>query len=106
MSHATVVEPRYGQGPLSDALGGEAVIAVVRPDGYLYATVSPSRVEELSAVLDAARSGRDPWLGERKPKKSDGRYRMKQRLRGENVRSRESGGGLGGTVATSSTGAR
>ncbi|WP_158883270.1 FAD-dependent monooxygenase [Amycolatopsis anabasis] len=54
--HAVVAEPRYGEGPLADALGDAAVFAVVRPDGYLHETVTPARVSTLPAALDAARA--------------------------------------------------
>ncbi|QYN25363.1 hypothetical protein [Amycolatopsis sp. DSM 110486] len=48
--HAFVVEPRYGEGPLADALGPKPVVAVVRPDGHLHALPAPSQVDELDAV--------------------------------------------------------
>ncbi|MEC3977380.1 FAD-dependent monooxygenase [Amycolatopsis sp. H20-H5] len=57
---AVVIEARYAEGPLSDALGNDAILAVVRPDGYLHATMSTSHVEALGATLTAARSGHSP----------------------------------------------
>jgi hypothetical protein len=68
-SRATVVEPRYSEGPLADALGSKAVLVVVRPDGYLHATVDPAGAAALPAALDAARSGQDPLSGKEKTKK-------------------------------------
>ncbi|MEV4603541.1 FAD-dependent monooxygenase [Amycolatopsis sp. NPDC049253] len=52
---AFVVEPRYGEGPLADALGPKPVVAVVRPDGHLHAQPAPSQVDELDAALAAVR---------------------------------------------------
>ena len=51
-----VVEARYSEGPAADALGRKAVLAVVRPDGYLVAVVDPSEVDTLPTVLAAAGS--------------------------------------------------
>jgi len=50
-AHATVTEARYSEGPLAAALGRAPVFAVVRPDGYLRATVGLSDVDGLAEVL-------------------------------------------------------
>ncbi|MEV0260952.1 FAD-dependent monooxygenase [Streptomyces sp. NPDC050617] len=58
--HAAVVTPAAAPGPLADALGHRATIAVVRPDGHLLTALAPDRVAELPAVLAAAHAHPDP----------------------------------------------
>lgn len=51
---AVVVEPAPGTRALTVALGNRPTLAVVRPDGYLYALVEPARAATLPATLAAA----------------------------------------------------
>ena len=54
---AVVVEPAPGTRALTAALGGRPTVAVVRPDGHLYARVDPTRAATLPEVLAAAGVG-------------------------------------------------
>ncbi|MFC7331448.1 FAD-dependent monooxygenase [Marinactinospora rubrisoli] len=61
-SETPVLEVTAAHAPLAAALGGAPVIAVVRPDGHLLATVPADRAAELPAVLERLRLRPEPLL--------------------------------------------
>ncbi|RCV48315.1 FAD-dependent monooxygenase [Marinitenerispora sediminis] len=61
-SGTPVVEVGGGHAALAAALGAAPVIAIVRPDGHLLATVPADRAAELPDVLEALRLRPEPLL--------------------------------------------
>lgn len=51
---ASIVEVQAGAESVRRVLGRQAALAVVRPDGHLFAAVSPSRVAELPQLMETA----------------------------------------------------